>query len=247
MKTWFKEKRRRLWIAFALVIITGILFLFVSRQFYFPRSQFWLLPQLQWDERADAEPSGERPVIIGHRGAGQLSSENDGEIIGNTANTIQAGIDAKADWIEIDIRLSEDGHLVVFHDDEISVRTNGEGLVAGLKLEDLQSVEVHVTPSEKILSLEEAFTRFHSPQQRWIFDIKAEEDISKEFLAWLNQSGLSKDQVILFGDYDLLLKYKNSDHNPGYTLGYTTLFDDNYLNVLFNPSQIIANCEDLNC
>ncbi|PHS09144.1 MAG: hypothetical protein COA78_12295, partial [Blastopirellula sp.] len=164
------------------------------------------------------------------------------KLIGNTANAIRAGIDAKSDWIEIDIRITEGRRLVVFHVEEIEFRTDGEGNVAALTLEELQGVAVSVKPTEKILTLEQVFTQFHSEGQRWIFDIKAEE-ISVEFLDWLDQSGLSKEQVILFGDYELLLDYKDSV----YTLGYTTLFDDNYLNVLFNPSQIIANCEDLNC
>ena len=89
-------------------------------------AHFSILSPLEWNEQSDTESSGERPQIIGHRGSGLSSTdpekESEEQLIGNTATAIQAGIDAKADWIEIDIRLSEDGHLVVFHDEEIEIQ-----------------------------------------------------------------------------------------------------------------------------
>ena len=48
-------------------------------------------------------------LIIGHRGAAGLAPEN-------TAAAIQAGIIAGADMIELDVRLTKDGKLVVIHD-----------------------------------------------------------------------------------------------------------------------------------
>lgn len=48
-------------------------------------------------------------LVIGHRGAAGLAPEN-------TIEAIAAGIAAGADMIEIDIRLTKDGKLVVIHD-----------------------------------------------------------------------------------------------------------------------------------
>lgn len=47
--------------------------------------------------------------IIGHRGAAGLAAEN-------TLEAIQAGLDARADEIEIDVRVTSDGVVVLSHD-----------------------------------------------------------------------------------------------------------------------------------
>jgi glycerophosphoryl diester phosphodiesterase len=47
--------------------------------------------------------------IMGHRGAAGLAPEN-------TIAAIAAGLAAKADWIEFDVRRTQDGHIVLVHD-----------------------------------------------------------------------------------------------------------------------------------
>lgn len=47
-------------------------------------------------------------IIIGHRGAKGLAPEN-------TLKAIKAGIAAGADWIEIDVRATKDGQVVLMH------------------------------------------------------------------------------------------------------------------------------------
>lgn len=56
-------------------------------------------------------------LIIGHRGAAGLAPEN-------TIEAIAAGIAAGADMIELDIRTTKDGELVVIHDARL-LRTHG--------------------------------------------------------------------------------------------------------------------------
>jgi glycerophosphoryl diester phosphodiesterase len=51
----------------------------------------------------------ERPYILGHRGAEALAPEN-------TWAAIRAGVDAGADLLELDVQLSADGEVVLFHD-----------------------------------------------------------------------------------------------------------------------------------
>ena len=64
---------------------------------------------LKWSDQPQFIDDDEKPLIIGHRGSG-LSQIEEGEppFIGNTATAIQRGIDAKVDWLEIDIRMSKD-------------------------------------------------------------------------------------------------------------------------------------------
>lgn len=55
---------------------------------------------------AQAQP---RPLVIAHRGASGLAPEN-------TSLAVETAIAAGADMVEVDLRLSRDGHLVVVHD-----------------------------------------------------------------------------------------------------------------------------------
>src|SRR6266496_1470994 len=68
--------------------------------------------------------------IIGHRGAAGLAPEN-------TLLAIQKALDAGADWIEFDVHLTRDGHLVVIHDPNI-LRVSGH--YATIKRSDLESI-----------------------------------------------------------------------------------------------------------
>ncbi len=52
-------------------------------------------------------------AVIGHRGAAGLAPEN-------TVRAIEEGIRARADIVEVDIRLTSDGKPVVFHDPDLS-------------------------------------------------------------------------------------------------------------------------------
>eukprot|EP00866_Antonospora_locustae_P000756 jgi/Antlo1/756/548 len=54
--------------------------------------------------------------LIGHRGAGENSTFEDGEYIENTEFAIRKAIRVGADWVEVDVHLSKDGVPIVLHD-----------------------------------------------------------------------------------------------------------------------------------
>jgi glycerophosphoryl diester phosphodiesterase len=71
-------------------------------------------------------------LIIGHRGAAGLAPEN-------TLEALQAGIDAGADMLEFDVRLTKDHHLILSHDFH-TVRTHHQPLIISqLTLSELQA------------------------------------------------------------------------------------------------------------
>ena len=75
-----------------------------------------------------------RPLIIAHRGACAYAPEN----------TLAAFCEAMAqgaDGIELDAKLSADGHVVVIHDATVDRTTGGHGAVRQLSLEALKSLE----------------------------------------------------------------------------------------------------------
>ena len=238
-----KKRRRLAWAALLLLMAAGIFTALVSSRFHFSNQAFPRLARLQGNHQTRFVPDGSDPVLIGHRGAGLASTKKKGLVVGNTCNAIQAAVDAGVDWIEIDIRRSADGQLVVFHDETIDLKTSGAGAVSELDLGQLQSVDVLADPVEKILSLEEAFAKFHSPDRKWVLDIKAI-GLKDQVLAWVNEN-LSTGQVILFGTWEVLQEYRGC----GYSLGYTAIWKNpgNRLRVLFWPSQIIRRCESLGC
>ena len=60
----------------------------------------------------DLHPGGERPWIIGHRGAAALAREN-------TLPAIEAAAEAGADGVELDVLRGHDGSLVLAHGPEL--------------------------------------------------------------------------------------------------------------------------------
>lgn len=63
------------------------------------------------------------PLLIGHRGAAAFAPEN-------TLASIREAIARGVDMIEIDLRLSRDGEVVVFHDEYLERLTPARGAVA---------------------------------------------------------------------------------------------------------------------
>ena len=75
-----------------------------------------------------------RPVAIAHRGDSAHQPES-------TLAAFRSAIDADADWLEMDVQMSDDGHLVVIHDTTVDRTTNGSGRVADLTLAQLQALD----------------------------------------------------------------------------------------------------------
>jgi glycerophosphoryl diester phosphodiesterase len=75
-----------------------------------------------------------RTQIIAHRGASADAPEN-------TLEAFQLGLDQRADAIECDIHLSQDGELVVIHDATVEHITGEKRTVASLTLAELQALD----------------------------------------------------------------------------------------------------------
>lgn len=71
--------------------------------------------------------------VIGHRGARALAPEN-------TLAALRRGM-ACAPFVEVDVRLSSDGKLVVMHDATVDRTTDGRGEVGSLTLAELKRLD----------------------------------------------------------------------------------------------------------
>src|SRR5689334_15892163 len=78
--------------------------------------------------------SGRPCVRIAHRGASAQYPEN-------TLLAFERAIAQGVDMIELDVRLTHDGELVVIHDATLDRTTNGVGLVRDRSLNDLRPLD----------------------------------------------------------------------------------------------------------
>lgn len=76
-----------------------------------------------------------RAMVVAHRGASVEQPEN-------TIAAFEAAIDAGADAVEFDVRMTADGHAVVLHDPDVSRTTDGTGVVSEMTLEDVRRLGV---------------------------------------------------------------------------------------------------------
>ena len=77
----------------------------------------------------------DRPLVFAHRGGMALGPEN-------TIQTFDAGMNAGADGLELDVHLAADGVVVVHHDKTLDRTTRGSGPVSTRSAAELQSLNV---------------------------------------------------------------------------------------------------------
>lgn len=117
-----------------------------------------------------SDPFQKFPRVIGHRGAAGLVCEN-------TIASIQRSADLGAKWAEVDLRLSKDNEIFIFHDDDFKRLMEKEGAIethTALELHELRLIrgsELYMVPT-----LEEVL-RFVSAHQMGInLEIKPSDD-----------------------------------------------------------------------
>lgn len=87
-------------------------------------------------------------LIIGHRGTKGYEPEN-------TLISFQKAIDMKVDGIELDVHLSSDGEIMVFHDETLDRMTNGKGNISQYSLSELKDFQIK--NENQIPTLKEVF------------------------------------------------------------------------------------------
>jgi len=74
------------------------------------------------------------PQVVAHRGASDENAEH-------TLRAYVAALDAGADGLECDVRMTADGHLVCVHDRDLRRTASKQGLISNSNLEDLQQLD----------------------------------------------------------------------------------------------------------
>lgn len=78
---------------------------------------------------------GGAPLLIAHRGGAKLGPEN------TMAAFEQAVKEWDADMLEMDVRLSADGHVIVIHDETVDRTTDGSGRIAEMTLSEIEDLD----------------------------------------------------------------------------------------------------------
>lgn len=117
-----------------------------------------------------------RPLVIAHQGG-------DGIWPGNTMFAFQNAADLGVDVLEMDVHITQDGVLVLMHDETVDRTTNGVGEIESMTLEELKRLDAGYDWSSDdgvifpfrgqgitVPTLEEVFTAF--PNMRMTIEIK---------------------------------------------------------------------------
>lgn len=102
------------------------------------------------------DPASPKVLVVSHRGDWRNAPENSLQAFRNCLNM-------NVDMIEIDLKQTKDGHLVLMHDETIDRTTNGKGRPSDYTLEELRQFRLinglgrvtdHVIPTlEEVLNL----------------------------------------------------------------------------------------------
>lgn len=76
-----------------------------------------------------------RPLLVGHRGAMDVAPEN-------SMSALRAGFAGGADILELDVQLTADKQVVLFHDTDLFAKTGVQGAVANYTADYLRTLDV---------------------------------------------------------------------------------------------------------
>ncbi len=153
--------------------------------------------------------TGPTPRLFAHRGAS-------GEAPENSMPAFQRAADLGIVYMELDVHLTRDGHVIVFHDETLERTTNGHGQVKDHTLAKLQQLDAgyNFSPDDgktfpfrgqgvTISRLTEVLRDF--PQIRFTVEIKQKEPpIEEQTIAVIQECGVA-DTVVLASEHDAVV------------------------------------------
>jgi glycerophosphoryl diester phosphodiesterase len=140
------------------------------------------------------------PKIVAHRGNVTAAPEN-------TLPALDKAIELGADLIEIDIRQTRDGKLVLMHDATVNRTTNGTGLISQLSYQEIEKLDAGSWfgtdfKGTKIPTLQEALQHMRG---KAIPDIDFKDGDPVELIRVLDHEGFLTQGITLYcGDWELL-------------------------------------------
>jgi len=133
-------------------------------------------------------------VVIAHRGDHSLAPEN-------SLLAIQNAIEDGADYVELDIRTTKDGKLILMHDATVDRMTNGHGKISELNFDSIRSLKLfnkNITNADtlQVPTFEEAlnicknkihiYLDFKSANVQQVYDAVIKASMEKQMVVYIN-------------------------------------------------------------
>lgn len=173
--------------------------------------------------------SPDRLLTIAHRGASGYAPEH-------TLASYKLATNMNADYLELDLQMTKDGHLIVMHDETVDRTTNGTGWVKDLTLDEIKQLDAgswfnEANPDkqnpnyigQQVLTLDEVLHYFGKQENYYIETKKPDiyPQMEEKLLAVLKKHHLlgkhtRKGQVIIqsFSEESLLKLHKLAPRLP---------------------------------
>jgi len=171
-------------------------------------------------------------MIVAHRGASEDALEN-------TVPAFELAWKQGADAIEGDCRLTSDGHIVCFHDDDTKRLTDIERVLSQSTLAELRELDIGLKRGKafegsRIPTLEEVLATV--PEGKTIYiEIKCGPEIIPALLQKLAASGLQTNQVVMISFKAKVLKALKA-RAPEYTTSWLCDFKEDKESGEITPS-----------
>lgn len=136
------------------------------------------------------------PIIIAHRGDHSVSPEN-------SLQSLEDAIRHGADYVEIDLRTTVDGELIVMHDAKVDRTTTGRGEVGSMTLSQIREltiVDPHRNPTGHKVPLFSEMLTAAKGRIKVYLDFK-EADVAETW-EHIKQAGMEQDVVVYINRFD---------------------------------------------
>jgi glycerophosphoryl diester phosphodiesterase len=147
-----------------------------------------LLLAIAW-AAAGVDPAGARMLIGAHRG---LSASGQPE---NSLPALRAALELGLDVVEIDLRTTADGAIVLMHDASVQRTTDGAGRVSAMTLARLEALDLGA--GERVPTLDEALDLVAGTRTRLLLDLKNGGKIDPVRLIELARGHHALDRIII--------------------------------------------------
>lgn len=138
-----------------------------------------------------------KALVIAHRGASAYEPEN-------TLRAVEKALDLGADMVEVDVRATEDGHIVVMHDETVDRTTNGRGYVKNMTLEELRRLDAGL--GERVPTLQEV-AQLVKGKAKLVVEVKVP-GIEEKVLKIIGQNGIGEEALITSFHHPILRRVK---------------------------------------
>lgn len=168
---------------------------------------------------------GKQTLVFGHRGAKAYAPQN-------TLPAFALALAQGAHGVELDVQLSRDGALVVFHDAEVDALTNGTGRVQTMTLAELKALDAGARFDPRFSgvampTLDEVFAEFGT---RLLYNVEIKS------LPNDGQDGIEQKVAQTIARFGLEAHALVSSFNPHALLRFRTLMPQVALGVLHEPA-----------